>query len=653
MDTTPHRADLPTIAVLPPESLSRLAARLSRLPVAIVPLAEGAGLALVDGRAPEAFDALRSLAGAREQGLIALLAVVEDPAQARRALRAGADEFIFESASDDEFSLRIGELRERRRARAEGQRREEELSALLDLTARYAAALDVAPLFGEVTRRLAAHMSIARCALVLFDDVHGRGHVVASSDNPAIVDLRIELRRYPEIQEAARTCQPLVIDDVGSHPLLGAIRDSVSDAGISAIAAIPLALQGKAFGVFLLRARQGPFKGADINFAWTLAHATAIAVRNARAIEHLRGAAELAMDRLNHLARYEEFFHYSSDGIAIIDRRGAIISLNPAGGEILGRAPEEAQGRDLADMVTPACREKIRDMLLAARAGRALRDVDVEVSLPLGVLTLWACCAAIPDSEFAIVSFRDITAARADERSLRKSSEFMEKLIDTSVDAVIAVNAEGDVILFNKSAARVLDHPSGLGERALGELFSDEVVTRVRALFALNPSPDSSEGVLKLARAEAISRTGECVPVLLTSVLVHEGDQPLAAVIIFSDLREKTRLEAELSRAEEQLAEAERRAVIAELAGTAAHQLNQPLTCIIGYTDLLQRKLASDDGNRIFIDRIRQEGERMAELVRKIGKITLYETKHYVGNSRIFDLERASGEAGDPEKAKG
>lgn len=657
MDTTSHRGKgLPTIAVLPPESLPRFAGRLDRISAALSPPPHGPAVALIDlaeGDVSATSACLKSLASQRDLGQLAILAVVRDLDQARRALQLGADEFIFESAGEGELCLRIESLLADRSMRFEDRRRQEELSTLLDLTARYAAALDVAPLFGEVAQRLAAHMAIARCALVLFDDVRGRGHVVASSDNPAIVDLRIDLDRYPEIQEAARTCQPLVIDDVGSHPLLDAVKDCVTHAGISAIAAIPLALQGKAFGVFLLRARHGPFRGPDINFAWTLAHATAIAVRNARTIDNLRGEAEQAMVRLNHLARYEEFFRYSSDGIVILDHRGTIISLNPAGGEILGLKPDEALGRELLEMVTPAFRESFLEMFRAARSGHAFRNVDVEVSVRESeLLTLWVCCAAIPGSDFAVLSFRDITAARADERSLRRSSEFMEKLIDTSVDAVVAINAKGEVILFNKSAAKTLDLPEGLGNRSLGDLFSDEIVTQVRSMFALNQNPPPDGGELKPTRAEAISRSGERVPVLLTSVLIHESEKPFAAVIIFSDLREKTRLEAELSRAEEQLAEAERRAVIAELAGTAAHQLNQPLTCIIGYTDLLQRRLAADDGNRLFIDRIRQEGERMAELVRKIGKITLYETKHYVGKSRIFDLERASGEADAPGEAE-
>ena len=39
---------------------------------------------------------------------------------------------------------------------------------------------------------------------------------------------------------------------------------------------------------------------------------------------------------------------------------------------------------------------------------------------------------------------------------------------------------------------------------------------------------------------------------------------------------------------------------------------------------------------------IMQEAERMANLVRRIGKITRYETKSYVGDQRILDLDRAT-----------
>jgi hypothetical protein len=44
------------------------------------------------------------------------------------------------------------------------------------------------------------------------------------------------------------------------------------------------------------------------------------------------------------------------------------------------------------------------------------------------------------------------------------------------------------------------------------------------------------------------------------------------------------------------------------------------------------------------------EAERMADIVRKIGKITKYETKSYVGSQRILDLDKATDTAGESKE---
>ncbi|HVE81492.1 MAG TPA: histidine kinase dimerization/phospho-acceptor domain-containing protein, partial [Myxococcales bacterium] len=94
--------------------------------------------------------------------------------------------------------------------------------------------------------------------------------------------------------------------------------------------------------------------------------------------------------------------------------------------------------------------------------------------------------------------------------------------------------------------------------------------------------------------------------------------------------------------AETRLEESERNAVIVALAGTAAHELNQPLTSVMGYAELLKRKLPPEDAAFRPVEIIYREAERMAEIVRKIGKITRYETKSYIGQAKILDLDKAS-----------
>jgi signal transduction histidine kinase len=78
------------------------------------------------------------------------------------------------------------------------------------------------------------------------------------------------------------------------------------------------------------------------------------------------------------------------------------------------------------------------------------------------------------------------------------------------------------------------------------------------------------------------------------------------------------------------------------LAGAAAHELNQPLTSIIGYAQLIERQSEVDAPHLRAVNVILREGDRMAEIVKKIGRITKFETKEYVGHATILDLDKSA-----------
>ena len=134
----------------------------------------------------------------------------------------------------------------------------------------------------------------------------------------------------------------------------------------------------------------------------------------------------------------------------------------------------------------------------------------------------------------------------------------------------------------------------------------------------------------------------------MTGSILYEGSREVATVGILRDLRDRVQLERKLSDATLRLERSERSAEMIALAGTAAHELNQPLTSVLGYAELLKRKLREDDYAWAKVDIIHKEAERMKEIVRKIGRITRFETKAYVGEARILDLELALDEDGAP-----
>ncbi|WP_240359812.1 GAF domain-containing sensor histidine kinase [Pyxidicoccus trucidator] len=645
------------ITLVPPASPAReaLAASAARAGLRVVDGLEAAALALVDLTAPGGHTALRTLLERPRTTFLTLVVLVEPGERGfaeAEALKPA--DILTTPVGTHELAWRLQCAAARHVEREEQERSQEDLALLLELTAEYAETSDVEALLHGVTRRLAEKLQIARATLVMLGRNADEGIIVAASDDPALKDLRIELSRYPEIREVMRTGKPVVMQEASTHPLLGDVeRRAVAARGIHAIAALPLPIRGQVRGVLLVRAAgtRRTFTPREIDFLTTVAHATAVALRNASVLQSVRGQTEAektarlaAEEQAASFKPYQLFFAHVSEGVAILDDKASVLSLNPSGAAMLDMPAHEARGRHLHQVTQPVDECVLMELVTTASHGEARSGVDVEVRTGTGRrLTLSMSAAPMRDEEAAtILSFRDVTDARKLEYELRQTKDFLERLIDSSVDAIIAADLKGRIILFNKGAEAMCGYTSqeALGGLSVHQLYPPGVAKRVMAM--IRGPEHGGKGRLSLTREELLHRSGERVPVNMTASIVYEGGREVFSVGIFTDMRARMQLERKLSDVETRLEESEKSAVIVALAGTAAHELNQPLTSVMGYAELLKRKLKEEDFAWKPVDIIYREAERMAEIVRKIGKITRYETKSYMGAQQILDLDKAS-----------
>jgi signal transduction histidine kinase len=124
------------------------------------------------------------------------------------------------------------------------------------------------------------------------------------------------------------------------------------------------------------------------------------------------------------------------------------------------------------------------------------------------------------------------------------------------------------------------------------------------------------------------------------SALGSEG----MSLLTMRDVSEDRAMGRRLAEARERLLESERKAAMMEVAGAAAHELNQPLTSVMTSTAMLRRLIAEgDDAARRLLETLEQEAERMAAIIRRLGELTEFTTKSYVGKARIIDLDPAEG----------
>jgi PAS domain S-box-containing protein len=363
------------------------------------------------------------------------------------------------------------------------------------------------------------------------------------------------------------------------------------------------------------------------------------------------GSFARAEIRIKALEPYVQFFEGAPDGMLVIDHRGRLLFSNPRARGLTGYS--EADLREVRIQRFLSRRELAKLSRVVRGLGEGVYPHGVDICVPHKAgheLVLSVSFSSVLSEESALLlTFRDVTLERKTEVELRRATEFLHRVIDSSVDAIVAADMRGRVLLFNRAAARIFGYePSEvIGKMHVERLYPPGVAREV--MRKIRSPNHGGRNRLEDYRVDMLGSNGEPIPVNISAALMMEHDKPMGSVGVFTDVREKLRMEQRLSKAQEDLRQQERSLALAELAGTTAHELNQPLTGVIGYAELLLKRLDTGSPMRGAAEVILSESERMAEIVRKIGKITKYETRSYVGGVNILDLEKAAPNVEDIE----
>lgn len=543
----------------------------------------------------------------------------------------------------------------RREYEAQLRERERHQASVLAITQKLASTQDARDILFLVVQRVADIALVDRCSIVLFGESNNVGYVLATSDDPRLRDLPIDLANYPEIREVSTSGRTLVIPNAAEHPLLEGVRRAPPARGFSSLAIVPIAHDQGTVGVLFLRARASrSFGEHELSSIGTIANATAIALRNARMLRSLRDQTEQnrharveAERRVQLFQRYADFFESATDGMVVIDRSGRVLFANPRAREITGFSESELLGMRLPRLFAPAERQRAERLLHGFQDGVYPRGVDFALERRAGevIVVNVSFSSVLHEDDAVLFSFRDVTRERKTAIELERTKEFLECVIDSSVDGIVSANLRGTVLLFNRAAARIFGYAPEdvVGRMRVDRLYPTGVAREV--MRKIRDPAICGYGRLEDYRVDMLAADGTTIQVLLSASLVLDKGKPIGSVGIFTDIRDKLRIQSELEKAQDELRAREKQALVAELAGAAAHELNQPLTSVMGYAELLRRQLAGSPQHLAALQIITDEADRMAEIVRKIGRITKYETKSYVGAAKILDLEKASEES--------
>ncbi|HEJ84159.1 MAG TPA: PAS domain S-box protein, partial [Desulfobacteraceae bacterium] len=319
----------------------------------------------------------------------------------------------------------------------------------------------------------------------------------------------------------------------------------------------------------------------------------------------------------------------SSDMIITTDLQGKVVTFNPGAEHMLGYTQEEVLGTDI-EALWKAPEERRRLMAEVKARGFVNNypttligkdDQEVEISLSL---------AELRDSEGHVLGTvgisKDVTEENRlrrklieREMELRKANDFMNKIIQSSPDAIMATDMKGNIIIWNQAAEETLGYRATdvIGKMNIDRIYPPGTAKRVMQMMR---SPEHGPvGKLRSYPMVYVRQDGEVVEGNLSSAIIYDADGvETASVGIFVDLEERLNMERKLRQTQEQLLQSEKLAAMGRLTSQIAHELNNPLYGIMNTLELLKTEISPQNKRRKILEMALSETERLSEMLRKM-----------------------------------
>ena len=313
-------------------------------------------------------------------------------------------------------------------------------------------------------------------------------------------------------------------------------------------------------------------------------------------------------------ARFTELFETLQEGIYIVTPDDKILEVNPALVRMLGYSTKEEL---LSKKVTEIFVDDQQRESLTREVNNQPAPEGREITLRRKdgqSITCLNTASAVRDTGGKIVRYQgalaDITERRAIEKRLYQQQEFARRLVDCFPDLIFVVDANRRYNFVSPKVKEVLGFEP---QEAIGLTFGENTHVEERAAL-LKVFDEMIQGQHNFASIEIRVRhkQGEWRRLRCHfSPLFNENGKIEGVVISGRDITEMKRLE-------EQLIQAEKLAAMGQMLAGVAHELNNPLTAILGASELLRDRAGTDENTKRQLDMTHRQARRAARIVQNL-----------------------------------
>jgi PAS domain S-box-containing protein len=321
---------------------------------------------------------------------------------------------------------------------------------------------------------------------------------------------------------------------------------------------------------------------------------------------------------------FKNLFEHVACGVFISSKEGKFLSANRALLDMLGyESNDEFLKIDITKdlYVRPEDREKFIEMI--ERDGRVI-DYDVEFKRKDGrTVPVLLTGHARYDKNGNVIGYEglnvDISQRKLMERQLKEAYDFINKIIQSSPNAIMATDMTGSILIWNRAAEETLGYKAAevIGKMSIDKIYPEGTARKVMQMMR---SPDhGGVGKLKAYPMVYVRQDGTVVEGNLSAAIIYDANgKEIASVGSFVDLKERLEMERALRRTQEQLLQSEKLAAMGRLTSQIAHELNNPLYGIMNTLELLKTEVSPQSKRRKVLEMALSETVRLSELLRKM-----------------------------------
>lgn len=317
-------------------------------------------------------------------------------------------------------------------------------------------------------------------------------------------------------------------------------------------------------------------------------------------------------DRREAERRYRELFDSIQEGLFFATPEGRFLDVNDAMVRMLGYGSREEMLRaDVSPHLYPAA---ARERFLQALSERGvLRNYEETLRRKDGALlhTLQNI-TAVKDSQGRIAQIRglmlDVTEQKSFQSQLQRERDFNQKILNTTQSMILVLDTAGLISYANRRC-----YEAGYRENELiGHRLVEWVEPSHRSDFeaALETTANGQQVEnLELQVRRSDGSMGHFS--ISLSPMRDEQSAVNSVVVVMTDITDAVLLQAKL-------AHSERMATIGRLVSGVAHEVNNPLAAILGFTDLLLENPEVPESARDDLQIILQETQRTKDIVQDL-----------------------------------